>query len=43
MDSKDAVSHNMHAEVAEKNVVETVERKRSVDGTALETKYACKC
>ena len=41
MDYKGFVAHETNGEDDEKSVVNQVERRRSVDGVALETKYAC--
>lgn len=41
METKSSATHETSVEGDEKGMVEQVERRRSVDGTALETKYAC--
>lgn len=42
MDFKASITHAAHIEGEKQEVTEKVERRRSVDGTALETKYAGK-
>jgi hypothetical protein len=41
MDNKGSFTYETTVDGDEKSVNEQIERRRSVDGTALETKYAC--